>query len=309
MEHIKTFPQLIEAAKRIGPKTVGAAAANEKEILLAVADAQQQGIASFILVGNQPLIRELASQEGINITGMIVVHEPDARKAARRVIELVNLGHADFPMKGRVETSEFLKAALDREHGLRKGELLTHVGVMEIPGFDRLLLISDAGVVVAPTMEQKVAIVQNAIDVALALGVKEPKVAVLAATEMVNVKIPTTMDAANLSKMAERGQIRGGIVDGPLALDNAISEEATLVKGIKSPVAGRADILIAPDIEAGNALAKAITYFAKGKMAGIVVGAKTPLVVASRADDHETRLACLALGVVLVARGYKELWG
>ncbi|MBU1750026.1 MAG: phosphate butyryltransferase, partial [Chloroflexi bacterium] len=221
MEHIKTFIQLIEAAKQVGPRTIGIAAANEKEILHAAADAQAQGIATFILVGNQPLIRELASADNINITGMIVVHEPDARKAARRVIELVNLGHVDFPMKGRVETSEFLRAVLDRDHGLRKGELLTHVAVLEIPGFDRLLFISDAGVVVAPTMEQKIAIVQNAIDVARALGIDEPKVAVLAATEMVHTKIPTTMDAANLSKMAERGQIRGGIVDGPLALDNA----------------------------------------------------------------------------------------
>lgn len=303
MEHITNFAELIAAAKRLGPKTIGIAAANEKEILLAAADAQEQGIATFILVGNQPLIREIASAQEINITGMIVVHEPDARKAARRVIELVNLGHVDFAMKGRVETSVFLKAALDREHGLRKGELLTHVGVMEIPGFDRLLLISDAGVVVAPTMEQKIAIVQNAIKVAHVLGVEEPRVAVLAATEMVNTKIPTTMDAANLSKMADRGQIRGGIVDGPLALDNAISEESARVKGIKSPVAGRANILIAPDIEAGNALAKAITYFAKGKMAGIVVGAKAPLVVASRADPHESKLVSIALGVLLSARG------
>jgi len=303
LEHIKNFAQLIEAAKRVGPRTIGIAAANEQDILVAAADAQQQGIASFILVGNQPLIRELSSAEGINITGMIVVHEPDARKAARRVIELVNLGHVDFAMKGRVETSEFLKAALDREHGLRKGELLTHVGVMEIPGFDRLLFISDAGVVVAPTMEQKIAIVQNAINMARTLGVEEPKVAILAATEMVNTKIPTTMDAANLSKMAERGQIRGGVVDGPLALDNAISEEATEVKDIKSPVAGRADVLIAPDIEAGNALVKAITYFAKGKMAGIVVGAKAPLVVVSRADPHESKLVSMALGVLLSSQG------
>lgn len=303
MEQITNFADLIEAAKQVGPKTIGIAAANEREILLAAADAQEQGIASFILVGNQPLIREITREEDINITGMIVVHEPDARKAARRVIELVNLGHVDFPMKGRVQTGEFLKAALDRDHGLRRGELLTHVSVMEIPGFDRLLLISDAGVVVAPTMEQKIAIVQNAIDVARALGVKEPKVAVLAATEMVNTKIPTTMDAANLSKMAERGQIRGGLVDGPLALDNAISEESALVKGIKSPVAGHADILIAPDIEAGNAMAKAIAYFAKGKMAGIVVGAKTPLVVASRSDPHESKMVSMALGILLSAQG------
>jgi len=175
------------------------------------------------------------------------------------------------------------------------------VGVFQIPGFDRLLFISDAGVVVAPTMEQKIEIVQNAIYVAQRLGVEEPKVAILAATEMVNPKIPTTLDAANLAKMADRGQIKGGIVDGPLALDNAISLESARIKGIKSEVAGCADILIAPDIEAGNMLAKALTYFAKARMAGIVVGGKSPLIVASRSDPHETKLVSMALGVLLAS--------
>jgi len=217
------------------------------------------------------------------------------------VMELVGLGHAQIAMKGKIETGDFLRAALDKEVGLRVGRLLTHVGVFEIPGFDRLLFISDAGVVVAPTMEQKIEIVQNAIYVAQRLGVEEPKVAILAATEMVNPKIPTTLDAANLAKMADRGQIKGGIVDGPLALDNAISLESARIKGIKSEVAGCADILIAPDIEAGNMLAKALTYFAKARMAGIVVGGKSPLIVASRSDPHETKLVSMALGVLLAS--------
>ncbi len=298
---VKTFAELMEAAKKVGPKAIAIAAAHEHEVLLAAADAQSQGMATCILVGNQGLIRETAKEHNINISGMITVAEPDPKAAARRVMELVNLGHADIAMKGKIETGDFLRAALDRETGLRTGALFTHVGVFEVPGMDRLVFISDAGVVVAPTMEQKIAIVQNAINVARRLGVEQPKVAVLAATEMVNFKIPSTMYAANLSKMAERGQIQGGIVDGPLALDNAISLESAEIKGIHSPVAGQADILITPDVESGNILAKAITYFANGKMAGVVVGAKVPLVVASRSDPHETKLTSIALGVLLAA--------
>jgi phosphate butyryltransferase len=216
-------------------------------------------------------------------------------------MELLRMGHADLAMKGKIETGDFLRAALDREVGLRVGRLFSHVAVFEIPGFDRLLFVTDSGVVVAPTLEQKVEIVQNAIAVAQRLGVKQPRVAILAATEMVNPKIPTTMDAANLAKMADRGQIQGGLVDGPLALDNAISPESVAIKGIKSVVAGSADILVTPDVEAGNMLAKAITYFARGKMAGVVVGAKTPLIVASRSDPHETKLISTALGVLLAS--------
>jgi len=296
---ITNFSQLMEEARRRGPKFVAIAAAHEKEVLLAAQDAEKLGLAECILVGDYPLIRRIAAEEGIDIGRMMVLHEPDPLVAARKVMELVSLGHAQLAMKGKIETGHFLRAALDKEFGIRLGKLLTHVGIFEIPGFDRLIFISDAGVVVAPTLEEKVAIVQNAIDVAQALGIECPKVAILAATEMVNPKIPSTLDAANLSKMADRGQIKGGIVDGPLALDNAISEESARIKGIQSPVAGKADILITPDIEAGNVLAKAITYFAGGKMAGVVVGGKCPLVVASRSDPHETKLISIALGVLL----------
>jgi phosphate butyryltransferase len=230
---------------------------------------------------------------------MEIIHHPRPEEAAWQVMKLVSDGQADIAMKGRVETSDFLRAALSKDLGLRTGRLFTHVAVFEIPGFDRLIFISDAGVVVAPDLEQKVSIVQNAIYVAHAMGVSLPRVAVLAATEVVNPKIPTTLDAANLSKMADRGQIKGGLVDGPLALDNAISPESARIKGIKSEVAGYADILIAPDIEAGNVLAKAITYFAQGKMAGVVVGARCPLILPSRSDTREAKLVALALGVML----------
>lgn len=296
---ITTFAQLMKEAREVGPKTVAIAAAHEQEILLAAEDAEKRGLADCILVGDRTVIGEIAEQASIHIGRMMVIHEPEPKQAARKVMELVRLGHAQIAMKGKIETGDFLRVALDREVGLRVGRLLTHVGIFEIPGFDRLIFISDAGVVVAPTMEQKIEIVQNAIYVAQRLGVEQPKVAILAATEMVNPKIPATLDAANLSKMADRGQIEGGLIDGPLALDNAISPESAQIKGIKSDVAGRADILIPPDVEAANVLAKAITYFAKGNMAGVVVGGKSPLIVASRSDPHETKLVSMALGVLL----------
>ena len=296
---ISTFAQLVEKARGVGPKTVAIAAAQEKEVLLAAQDAEAQNLAECILVGDRAAITEIAQENSIDVRRMMIIQEPEPKQAARKVMELVRLGHAQMAMKGKIETGDFLRAALDKEAGLRVGRLLTHVGIYEIPGFDRLLFLSDAGVVVAPTMEQKIEIVQNAIYVAQRLGVEQPKVAILAATEMVNPKIPATLDAANLSKMADREQIKGGIIDGPLALDNAISLESAQIKGIKSNVAGRADILIPPDVEAANVLAKAITYFAKGIMAGVVVGGKSPIIVASRSDPHETKLVSMALGVIL----------
>ena len=296
---ITTFEQLMAEAKRVGPKMVSVVAPHDAEILFAVRDAEQMGIANSTLVGDRDLIRKIAAESDVDINRMMIVHEPEPRVAARKVMELLRMGHADLAMKGMLETGDFLRAALDREVGLRVGRLFTHVAVFEVPGFDRLLFVTDSGVVVAPTLGQKVEIVQNAITVAQRLGVESPKVAILAATEMVNPKIPTTMDAANLAKMADRRQIQGGVVDGPLALDNAISPESASIKGIESAVAGIADILVTPDVEAGNMLAKAITYFAKGKMAGVVVGGKCPLVVASRSDPHETKLVSIALGVLL----------
>jgi len=298
---IRTFADLVEQAKAKGPKVVAVAAGQQSEIMLAGLDAEIAGLAEVILVGDTERIRQIAAQEGFDISRIDLVHVPRPRQAAHEVMKLVSEGRADIAMKGKVETSDFLRAALNRDLGLRTGRLFTHVAVFEIPEFDRLIFISDAGVVVAPDLEQKVQIVQNAILVAHALGIELPRVAILAATEVVNPKIPTTLDAANLSKMADRGQIRGGLVDGPLALDNAISPESARIKGIRSQVAGHADILITPDIEAGNVLAKAITYFAQGEMAGVVVGARCPLILPSRSDTRAAKLISLALGVMLTS--------
>jgi phosphate butyryltransferase len=296
---IRTFADLLKAAESKGPKTVAVAAGHQSEVMLAGLDAELAGLAEVILVGDRHRIQQIAADEEFDISRMEVIHIPQPEEAARQVMRLVNEGQADIAMKGKVETSDFLRAALSKEAGLRVGRLFTHVAAFEIPDFNRLIFISDAGVIVAPDLEQKVQIVQNAIDVAHAMGIEVPRVAVLAATEVVNPKVPTTLDAANLSKMADRGQITGGLVDGPLALDNAISPESARIKGIKGQVAGYADILITPDIEAGNVLAKTITYFAQGKMAGVVVGARCPLILPSRSDPREGKLVSLALGVML----------
>jgi len=296
---IRSFPELVEAAKAKGPKRIAVAAGQQQEVMLASLDAELAGLAEVTLVGDSNAIAQIACDEGFDISRMEVIHAPNPREAAYQVMKLVSEGQADVAMKGKVETSDFLRAALSRELGLRTGKLFSLVAAFQIPEFDRLIFISDAGVVVAPDLEQKVQIVQNAIFVAHRLGIELPRVAVLAATETVNPKIPTTLDAANLSKMADRGQIQGGLVDGPLALDNAISPESARIKGIRSEVAGRADILITPDIEAGNVLAKAITYFAQGEMAGVVVGARCPLILPSRSDTRQAKLVSLALGVML----------
>jgi phosphate butyryltransferase len=296
---ITTFQALIEAAHRVGPRTVAVAAAQEQEVLLAALEAQRLGLAKCILIGDQAVIESLARELNTDLGGAALVNEPDATRAARQAMSLVGDGTAQIAMKGRVETRLFLYAALDKELGVRTGRLLTHVAAFEIPGFPRLILISDAGVVVAPTLEQKVEIVKNAIFAAQRLGLDEPKVAILAANEMVNAKLPVSLDAANLSKMADRGQIKGACIDGPLALDNAISKESARIKGIQSDVAGVADILITPDLESGNILIKSITYFAKGIMAGVVVGARAPLVLPSRADTHQAKIMSIAFSALL----------
>lgn len=296
---IRSFAQLLDAAVQRGPARVAVAAADEANTLRAVAEAHKLRLAHSVLFGDETAIRETASQAEVDISALEIVHVANHKESVRRAVTVVKEGLADMAMNGRAQPGHLVRVALEREMGLRTGRLFTDVSIFEIPRVNRLIFISDIGVVVSPTLEQKVFIVQNAIDVARSLGISEPKVAVLAATEMVNPKIPVSMGASNLSKMAQRGQITGGIVDGPLALDNAISPEAARIKGIKSEVAGEADILIAPDIDAGNILAKAITHFAHGKMAGVVVGGRSPLIMPSRADPPETKLMSIALGVYL----------
>jgi phosphate butyryltransferase len=299
----RTFAEFLVEAKQLGLCRVAIAAADEQEVLQAASEARRQEIAQSVLVGDRPRIRALAAEADISLDGFEIIHETDTKQAAAIAVNLVKSGEADVVMKGRMDTADLLRVALHRELGLRAGRLFSHISAFEIPGFDRLIFVTDAGVVVEPTLEQKAQIVQNAIDTLLLLGIPNPKVAILAALEMVSSKMPSTMDAANLAKMADRGQIKGGIVDGPLALDNAINLHSAQLKGIKSPVAGQADILVTPDVESGNILAKGITYFAGGKMASVVVGAKSPLVVTGRADPSESKLASIAMASILCHKG------
>jgi len=296
---VENFVELLEVAKGKGPRRVAIVAPHDQATLLAAGEAQREGLAHPILIGDAEAIAGIAKERGVDLASMTVVDEPHPKLAARRAVELVKNGQADLAMNGLAQPRHLIEAALDREKGLQTGGFLTNVGVFEIPGLNRLILVSDIGVVVSPTLEQKAAIIQNAIQVARRLGIEEPRVAVLSATETVDPKVPLSLDAANLSKMAQRGQIKGGLVDGPLALDIAISPHAARVKGIKGEVAGQADIVIVPDVEAGYLLAKTITCFARGKMASVVVGGQCPLAMPSRADPPEAKLASLALGVLI----------
>jgi len=296
---ILSFDELHAAARAGARRTVVVVGAQQSAVLQAAGQAQKLELAEVILIGDEPTIRGLARAEGIDLSAMEIIHEADLNAAARRAMRLVAEGRAHVAMKGKVDSATFLHVALDKELGLRGDRLLSHVALFEVKALGRMLLVSDAGVVIAPTLEQKAEIIRNAVYVAHKLGIELPKVAVLASNEMVNPKMPANIEAAALAKMAERGQINGAIVDGPLALDNAISSAAAQTKSIAGPVAGQADILIVPDIEAGNLMAKAIIYFGGYMMAGVVVGAQVPLILPSRSDPPEAKLNSLALGVVM----------
>jgi phosphate butyryltransferase len=300
---IKSFDEVLAAVKGLPRSRVAVAAAHDDAVLDAVKGASELGIADFVLVADEPKLKKMAAEMGVDLSGVEVIHEPDARKAAYKAVALTSSGEADMFMKGMVSTADFLRAVLDKEVGLRTGSILSHSFVFEMPGFDRLLLVTDPAMNVAPTLAQKADIIQNAAGLARVLGINPPKVAVLAAVETVNPDMPATLDAAALAKMAERGQIKGAIIDGPLALDNAISVEAAHHKGIKSPVAGLADILMVPDIEAGNMLGKAMVYFGRPRMAGLVLGASKPVVATSRADSADSKVMSLALGALVGAQG------
>ncbi len=298
---ITNFDDLLAEARRVGPKRIAIAGAEEHEVLLAAHDATRQGFARCILIGQVEKIYQTAQEHGISLYGMSLLDEPDTRHTIRRTVLLAAEGEADVIMKGSVSTGKLLSMVLNREIGLRTGRLLSHVGVFEVPGYDRFIFITDGGVNISPTVDQKLEIIYNAVQVAHRLGLKEPKVALLAASELLSPHIPASLDALALTKMAEQGWVEGALVDGPLALDTAVSPKAAEIAGAKGPVAGHADILVVPDVDTGNMVAKVITFFVHGRMAGVVVGAKVPLVISSRADLHEVKLVSMALGVVLAA--------
>jgi len=251
-----------------------------------------------ILIGDRAKIVAAGAEIGADLSGIEIVDEPNHVMAAGRAVAMIHEGRAQALMKGHLHTDKLLGQVVKRDGGLRIGRRLSHVFIFDVPGIPHLLTVTDAAINIAPDLETKVDIVQNAIDVIRALGVEVPKVGILSAVETVNPKIPSTLDAAVLSKMAERGQIRGGLVDGPLAMDNAMDVEAARTKGIKSLVAGRADVLVAPNLEAGNMLAKELSYAAHAEGGGLVLGAKCPIILTSRSDGDKARLASCAIAAL-----------
>jgi phosphate acetyltransferase len=270
----------------------------EATALAGAIDAAAQGLITPILVGPAAKIQEVASQNRIDISRARIVDAPHSHGSAAAAVALVRKGEAELLMKGSLHTDELLGAVVARETGLRTGRRLSHVFIMDVPTYHKVLIVTDAAINIAPTLEDKADICQNAIDLAIPLGVSKPKVAILAAVETINSKMTATLDAAALCKMAERGQITGGLLDGPLAFDNAISKDAATTKGIKSEVAGDPDILLAPDLEAGNILAKQLTFLAKADSAGIVLGARVPIILTSRADNVRSRIASCAVAMI-----------
>ncbi len=254
-----------------------------------------------ILVGPADRIRGVARSAGLNIDGMEIVPSDHSHDSAAKAVELVRAGRVEALMKGSLHTDELMAAVVSRQTGIRTARRISHCFVMDVPNHAEALIITDAAINIAPTLDEKVDIVQNAIDLARDLGVSEVRVALLSAMETVNAKVPSTIEAAALCKMADRGQITGALLDGPLALDNAISPEAALIKKISSPVAGRANVLVVPDLEAGNMLAKSLSFLARADAAGIVLGARVPIILTSRADSLLTRLASCAVAVMIAA--------
>jgi phosphate butyryltransferase len=302
---IKNFEEIIKAAKLKGPNTIAVAVAQDLEVLIAVKNAKDLGIADAILVGNENEIRQIAKDNQIDMNGFTFIDQKNNIEACRTAVQLVSRGEAQVLMKGMVDTAIILKAVLDKEIGLRTDNVLSHVAVADIDGYNRLFYITDAAMNIAPDLNTKKQIIENSIQVANALGNENPKVACICAVEKVNSKMQATADAAELARMNQTGELKGCVVAGPLALDNAISIEASRHKGITNSVAGHAEILLMPFIEAGNMLYKSIVFFARGKLAGIIVGAKAPIILTSRADSDIAKLNSIAIGI-LMASHYEE---
>ena len=296
---LKTFDEVLNKAKEYGPKKMAVASAGAEDVLKAVEAARKEGLADSILVGSKKEIIQIANKMDIDPTNYEIIDQLDKTEAARCAVELVRNKKASILMKGMIGTARILKAILDKEIGLRTDRMLSHVYTLQIKGYDRLLTMTDGAMSISPDLKQKAQIIQNAIYYAHSMGIEKPKVAAVAALELVNPDMPATIDAACLAKMSERGQIVGGIVDGPLGFDNAISKEAAKHKGVESPVSGEVDIVLAPNIESGNIFAKGLVYLANAVPAGLLLGAIAPVVLVSRSDTAQSKLYSIALGVLM----------
>ena len=296
---LRTFDEVLNKAKDYGPKKMTVASAGAEDVLKAVEAARKEKLTDSILVGDKEEIIRIANEMGIDLANYEIIDKTDKTEAARYAVELVRNKKASILMKGMLGTARILKAILDKEIGLRTNRMLSHVYTLQIKGYDRLLTMTDGAMSISPDLKQKAQIIQNAIYYAHSMGIKKPKVAVVAALELVNPDMPATIDAACLAKMSERGQIVGGIVDGPLGFDNAISKEAAKHKGVESPVSGEVDIVLVPNIESGNIFAKGLVYLAEAVPAGLLLGAKAPVVLVSRSDTAQSKLYSIALGVLM----------
>lgn len=297
---IRTFPELLDKV-RSGPKlTIAVAAAEDRDVLSSVRMALDEGILSgAFLVGDQEAIERIANEAGIDISPFTVVHAEDKVAAAREAIRLVREGEAHLPMKGFVDTPIILKALLDKENGLRTGGLISHVGVLQVAGFDRMFLLSDSAMTIAPTLENKVDLIRSCVQVAKSLDMEMPKVAILSAVEKVSEHMQSTIDGEELTRMNEAGEIQDCLVKGPLSLDLAVSPDAAKHKKMDHPVAGHADVLIVPNIESGNILNKSMEYFAHAEKAGVIMGAKKPLILTSRASSDRSKMNSIALAILV----------
>jgi phosphate acetyltransferase len=297
-EHAK-YDRLVAATKSLPPLPTAVAHPCDETSLRGALEAAEAEMIAPILVGPKSRIESLAHSLDLDLGGARIVDVPHSQAAAEKAVALVRAGEAELLMKGSLHSDELLGEVTKRDTGLRTGRRISHVFVMDVPSHSQTLFITDAAVNIAPDLMAKRDIIQNAIDLYAGLGLGIPKVAILSAVETINPSMPSTIEAAALCKMAERGQITGGELDGPLAFDNAISLEAARIKGIKSPVAGRADILVVPDLEAGNMLAKNLTFLSGADAAGIVLGARVPIILTSRADNVRTRMASCAVAMLL----------
>jgi phosphate butyryltransferase len=298
----RSLKEVIHAAGAGEPARVAVAQAADPEVLAAVAEARRLGLAEGVLCGEPAAVEAALREIGEDPAHYSIVPAADPAESAVRAVAAVNAGEADFLMKGLLPTATFLHPVLDKEKGLRTGRLISQISIFDWAEAEKLLLITDCAINIAPDLKQKKAILENALAVAHALGIEEPRVAPLAALEFVNPDMPETLDAAALAKMADRGELCGAVVDGPLALDNAVSPEAARHKGIGGPVAGRADIILTPDMKTGNVLHKALVHFAHFRCAAAVVGARVPLVMTSRSDSADAKLCSIAVAGLLARR-------
>ncbi|WP_184006827.1 MULTISPECIES: phosphate acetyltransferase [unclassified Paraburkholderia] len=305
MEKHAKYQRLIDFCRTLPAMPTAVAHPCDQSSLNGAVEAAGLGLIAPLLVGPRARIEAIAAEHGIDISNFTIVDAPHSHAAAAAAVQLVREGKAEALMKGSLHTDELMAEVIRRDTGLRTERRISHCFVMDVPGYENALIITDAAINILPTLEEKVDILQNAIDLGHALKLDEVRVAILSATESVNPKIPSTVEAAALCKMVDRGQITGGLVDGPLALDNAISIEAMRIKQIESRVAGRANVLMVPDLEAGNMLAKSLSFLAGADAAGIVLGARVPIILTSRADSLSTRLASCAVAA-LVAKARRE---